>query len=129
MSNSAALAPASRSRVAVFLAFSLVWLSSHVLAAGHPDYADALAKSFSSSRGRGPAACRRTRPSSGGPTPPCPTARPQTLTSPAATTTAATTSSLISPWLSPRPCCLGASSSTAGGWRGAFTTRAPRYGG
>ncbi|KAF7001911.1 hypothetical protein CFC21_017472 [Triticum aestivum] len=46
MSNSAALAPASRSRVAVFLAFSLVWLSSHVLAAGHPDYADALAKSL-----------------------------------------------------------------------------------
>ncbi|EMS60956.1 Endoglucanase 11 [Triticum urartu] len=41
MSNSA-----PSSRAAVFLAFSLVWFSSHVLAAGHPDYADALAKSL-----------------------------------------------------------------------------------
>ncbi|KAM3239588.1 hypothetical protein ACQJBY_053340 [Aegilops geniculata] len=45
MSNSAALAPSSRA--AVFLAFSLVaWFSGHVVAAGHPDYADALAKSL-----------------------------------------------------------------------------------
>ena len=35
------------SRAGVFLAFSLVCFSSHlVLAAGHPDYADALAKSL-----------------------------------------------------------------------------------
>ncbi|VAI54677.1 unnamed protein product [Triticum turgidum subsp. durum] len=44
MSNSAALAPSSRA--AVFLAFSLICFSSHVLAAGHPHYADALAKSL-----------------------------------------------------------------------------------
>ncbi|CAM0904526.1 unnamed protein product [Alopecurus aequalis] len=55
MRNSAALAgprtmpssSPSSSRAGVFLAFSLVWFSSHVvLAAGHPDYADALAKSL-----------------------------------------------------------------------------------
>nr|XP_051212611.1 endoglucanase 11-like [Lolium perenne] len=51
MSNSAALArprPSPTSRAVVFGVFFLVWLSaSHVgLAAGHPDYADALAKSL-----------------------------------------------------------------------------------